>query len=367
MFFIAVAVLAVIPEWQVSVDYYMPLSSKSTVIDASGNIYTLNAHEPFVTQYSKEGKRLNNFVKKGEGPDSAMSPKSLYYIGDHLIIKDSKYFKKFSTDGVSVHAERLKSQKGFFVTEYLSLPVVNGWACILNPFYLKKDTPLLFIDNDAPPLTLMTLTELQSFGFDADAYSPCRPSYGMKIDRSGRFVYVKDDDEYKFWVFDMTTKKAVGTVHRALKPLFNPEWGESMFQNHIEESKEDLRIMGIDPNAAHHTERDFPTHCPGVRSWLIDPHGNLIVMAYSENPAVDKPVHGYNTKGEPIELKYSWEAYERILGFHGEFAYVATFDNDEEQAGIAKVKKQDVNAFVAKHPVIFKMTARHFFGGKYAK
>ena len=150
-------------------------------------------------------------------------------------------------------------------------------------------------------------------------------------------------------VFDFESKTITNRIAISDKKIpFNQEWGQTQMDTQLEFIKKNPQMANVEfkPN--------FPEFYPLVRSLALDPDGNLIVLYWRANPDDDSTYETYNVKGEKLANSYEWRDLSRYVGSHGEWAFITTFDEEEEQAGVARVKIKDIKDFLAANPINFE-------------
>ena len=67
--------------------------------DASGNIYICDQRMNSVLIFNSEGKFINKFGRKGEGPGEFSSPQHLFVTKDYIVVNDVKRIQFFNKNG----------------------------------------------------------------------------------------------------------------------------------------------------------------------------------------------------------------------------------------------------------------------------
>ncbi|MCB1049095.1 MAG: hypothetical protein H6510_08645 [Acidobacteria bacterium] len=148
----------------------------------------------------------------------------------------------------------------------------------------------------------------------------------------------------KVSVIDMTTKQVIQTLTAADNPKipFNEDWGKQEIAIQNEKNKSRPFKMVNDP--------DFPEFFPPCRNLFVPGDGRVYFERWSGTPNKRGPLLVWDEQGQAVQSSLRPESLERIVVILKGMAYVLTFD--DEEAGLARVPVEQIEAFVQAHPII---------------
>ncbi len=181
------------------------------------------------------------------------------------------------------------------------------------------------------------------------SYSPINTQPHLIAAKDGTRVFLTDSLRFKIYVYD-NKGDLVHTIDRKEKRIpFDREWAEVW----LREVKAGLKVK------VTRWEKVYPEYFPAIREIIIDPNGNLAIDRWRGKPDKNHYPITLNMEGEELKPAYSWEALSRLLGTHGKYGYVSTWDATAEEAGFAKVLFENLDEFVKKYPVVYEGSVRY--------
>ena len=339
--------------WHITdTDIYQPLSRASVVLGHDGRIYMLDAKEKRIHIYSAEGKRLKSFGKNGKGPGEMTYPSQLFISKDALFLQDfgNQAVIRFDLDGNFVSQSKTASNSQI-------IRVANGWVYGNWHYFMGNHDPgvLYWADDDFKEE--IELVNMRPEGFkppnsgnisiDMSKAMPLNPAEDgphLVVDSRGERVYLMHAGaKFKISVVDVRAKKVVDTIGKDWKRLpFNKEWGErSIAEKNKPKPNQQfpIKFKGI-----------FPDYFPHAKD-MVCFGDQLYLQQWTHDPDNKHQVKVLNHKGAEQEDAFPANVFSRIGGVFGDKVLVFTFNEEEDQAGVALCPKSELVSFLKANPL----------------
>jgi len=191
-------------------DWYFDKYKKSNI----GDIFLLNSKEVRIHRFNKEGKYINSFLRKGEGPGEFQSYPNIQTKGDSLYVMDFQKIAEFSFDGKLLREIKLKNPLS-------SITIVNDHLFTSTSLEFPGDNTgktlrvckLFDMKNVDPVKTLFRTTATGMFYIKVNkrpmAVTPdpgIIPNLIYAFDPIQKKVYAADNYNYKISVLDLQGK-----------------------------------------------------------------------------------------------------------------------------------------------------------------
>ena len=315
----------------------------------SGDLFILSFDEAKVTVLNANGAVSRTFGQKGDGPGEMTFPTSIRLHDDVLYIQDvlTTSLSIFTVQGDFIKRQVLpgrdlpvvKSNGGWFYGNWHTFKTENGIVFRAEEAFENPQQVRLFKD----PGYAGGATTWVVGGKARSWCSPLTNWPMLRTSPDGALVYVTNPNAPSIDVFDAQGKR-VRTITLNDKPIpFDEEWAK-------EEMAENLEILKKqEPNAELVIPR--PKYFPFIRDLVVMPDGKLVVDRWRGRPKNNHHPITLDSKGNTIKDGYDWDVAVRLIGFHGEHAYVRIYDADEEMGGVARVSKSDLAAYIKANPM----------------
>jgi len=335
---------------------FMPLQRHEVQIRANGELYVRSFSDRRIQRYDARGKKIGQFGAKGKGPGEFTFPVRSFFLDDRMWVLDmlDGSLSEFNEGGDFVRKLRLDSRNETI------LKVSGGWV-FGNWGIHRYQNPakLLLVDNSFENVKLVraisepgnrrTWRIWRTKMGDAGSYSPINTQPQLFAAADGSRVFLTDAHLFKIYVYD-NKGGLVHTIERNEKRIpFDREWAEADLKG----IKAELKVN------VTRWEKLYPEYFPAIREIIIDPNGNLAIDRWRGRPDDNHYPITLNMKGEEVKAAYSWETLTRLLGTHGNYGYLSSWDATAEEAGFAKVLLENLNEFVKKYPVVYEGSLRY--------
>lgn len=197
-------------------DAYLFGRINSFDVDRSGNLFVLDRQAFEVREFSRDGKHMRTFGRKGGGPGEFEQPQNLHVLADQrVLVRDQNRFNIFSPTGTFItgwmYATGFSTDASFYVTadQRIISPSFFDGRLLLQ----KVDgTP---IDTIRPPqrITPAPTLDIRSGGGRASYGIPYMPSTSWTVSVDGKFVSARTDR------YEIDVPRANGTVMRIVRDV----------------------------------------------------------------------------------------------------------------------------------------------------
>jgi len=317
---------------------YRPLGFDNTAMDDSGKAYILDVDRQRVLVIGTDGSSLPGFGGRGQGPGEMNASSNLYITEDLLYVRDRNRVHIFTLDGafVSVYQGKHYNEKVFRMT--------GGWlarAFPKNPVEDKRVT-MTWRPDDGPEIVLGTWYSNWAQHFEKDGvfrYDPVRQVTLVVITRDRSRAFIRPSDKEELHLFDAVMGKIIRIIALPQTRIpFDPEYGHRKLENYRK------RISGRGRDAV----ADFPEFFPSVTGITWTGGDELLVFQATHEGPVAKIRNSwyYDHGGNPISSLYRPEWNKFIVDIRGQWAYVTSFDPENEVAGFGKKPVAELPAFL---------------------
>jgi hypothetical protein len=345
--------------WQYAeTDIFQPIRSVDVAVHPDGSIYIRNFQDAEVHHVSKEGKLIKKIGGKGKGPGEFTYPRFIRFAEGKLYVYDllNAQISVFEEDGTFI--ERIETpDRGIALAKGNGGWLYGTWSTFSGPPGDPNATAdLVWVDekfgNNKTVIEAMPKGQGQgsmmfSDGTNTNAiYSPITAQAQMVSTDS--HAYISHPTEAKIYVFDFEAQKLLDPIVFDYKPIpFDTDWANEQFLASREGSRPGEPPLGD-------WKKMYPDTFPAIRDLMVDPDGNLVIDRWRGRPDDNHYLLTLTPKGEVLPNKYEYDFLERYLGQSQDgFVYISIFNEDEEMAGVARVKKADAQKFAAENPINF--------------
>ena len=334
-------------------EIYQPLDVSEVVIGPEGKtVYILDFREARILMF-KEGVEEPTIIGgKGRGPGEFTYPNIFMRHDNQLYVLDilDGQISTFDLDGTFLN--RVKAPERDPQLARAGDSWVHGnWAgfqmdpdgnakLLLSDHHFKKTTTI--IDNLKRGSGSGGMV-MESDGNVKAQFSPIDTYPKMLFDQES--IFLTHPIEAKIYHFDIATKKLMTALTFEHKPIpFDTEWGDEKLADRLERRPKQRNYKW---------DKIYPEFFPAIRNILFDPDGNLVVDRWRGRPDDHHYEITLTRKGNVIDTKYPWETLTRFAGKVGNYAFVLTFDPEEEQGGVAKIPLASLEQFIKDNPIEF--------------
>ncbi len=333
--------------WAVDdLELFQKIGIDQTAADSEGVFFVAHGPDHNVLIYNADGERVGEIGRKGEGPGEFVRPSKIMLVGNDLVVADSNRIQVFNKDdGRFIKA---------FPHQFHFLKTAYGWLAASHPFQLNKDQ-ISLLSYDASfggkvevlNWTLSAHSRKIPAVMKGDAITlylnPARDRLLMATDLAGQKAFIRPPGSNMVHMIDCQSRKIEKMIKIPTAQLpFSEAWGERVVEKTRDRVSSGPRKVTVKPH--------FPEHFPAARLMMRGPGGFIYLTLWSANPDKQEPVYAYNSQGEQTRPAFGPTELRRIIGLHGDLAMVITWD-EEKGAGIVKMPKTDVSAFVKSHPI----------------
>jgi hypothetical protein len=236
--------------------------------------------------------------------------------------------------------------------------VENGWVYGDWGSIGRPETPT-FYWADMEFKQKETLVSLQDGGFSKGSmvwsdgsktiaeFSPIDNRPIIAISPDGKRIYFSSIETFKITVFDAATRKVIRTISREEPRIpFDEDWAEERYQDSISDDRE-----------KHDYKKNYPEYFPPMREMEVAYDGTLIIDRWRGRPDKNHYPIALSPEGEEVQLKHKYATYLRLAGVWKDKAYIFIFNEDDEEAGVARCALKDADAFVEANPIVFEGSA----------
>jgi len=342
-------------------DIFTPIRADSVTVSDQGETFLLDTKECQILKINAQGELVKRFGKKGKGPGEFQFPGNIRAFKDRIFLLDmmSQSLLCFDTDGNFVTSWKTTGFRQDMAK------IEGGWVFGKwgNSFDAGESGTLSWVNDDLGETRILhdfnkgKTSEEEAGGFNLeikDGYAtipfnpaPDRPRLvGLPDGQS--FVLFYPGSQLKADLYDAATGKITKQIAESSKAIsFNKGWGEELvtkLNKRAEESKQSSGFKTkMNPN--------FPEFFPYVREAWGHADGKVYVIPWTANPQIPAAVRTLDPAGNLAESDLSSEVVNRLLYLTDTHGWIATFDTEEDMAGIAKVARANLAEFVKANPV----------------
>jgi len=338
--------------WQIGeTEIYQNLSPSQVAITADERVFLLDSQEHRVLVFDK-AEPVTRFGKKGQGPGEMMFPQRLYLDGDRLYIND--FMKKalliFDLEGNYLDQLDVKDVTGNMVR------VENGWVSGTWSYFGKNIDPGQLLLADEQFENQKVILDMRPPGFTPQEntfsieigkplpMNPAQESNVLAVSEDGTRIFLaRPGPKATIHVFDHEGR-ALRVIQKDWPRLpFDEAWG----QHRIDE----MNNRPQRGNFKLEWEGDFPESFPHIRN-MVSFGDQLFVQRWRAWPKEKPLVSVLDFSGADVATDLPGTAMSRLVSLRDGHAYVLTMDPEEESAGLAKVARDALAAFLDANPII---------------
>lgn len=340
--------------WRIEAsEMYQPLDSAEVILAESGSVYVLNFKEAHIKLYGPDGEEKKQIGRKGRGPDEFTYPTEFFLTDGKLYVVEvmESVVKVFDAEGDYKETIPLPSRG------IRPFKVKGGWVYGNWDNFAGQEEPAVFFSDlkFQNVKTLMSIKEeiyskgvfvmSDGKGNSKGAYSPIDKKPFIVVEPNGDTFYVSHPENFEIYVYDGGTGERLRTISRDdAKIPFDKDWADERFQQ--------MKMDEANPGVSF--QKNYPEFFPAIREIKWTPDGALAVNRWRGNPDDHAHMIVLDRQGEEVEAKLSWEALSRCVGNHGGYYYFTTYDNENDQAGLARCKPDEVSAFLETNPIEYE-------------
>ncbi|MDJ0836751.1 MAG: hypothetical protein QNK37_09550 [Acidobacteriota bacterium] len=327
-------------------EIYEPLRRYEIAMAPDGSLYLLHFRNKKVLHYSPDGKLLNSFGKKGNGPGEFQFPFYLSLLDGKVYVND-----------VSQRAHHIFDLKGNLIGMYKTpefglntQKVKDGWIAAqltaMNPQipiatfrFNEKLEGKQEIDSWPRPKGANSTIQMRPSGGGKPImmFNPVRDRPLFKRDRDGRYLYLYYPKGFHIKVLDGNTGKVVNTITRDLQPIpFDEEYGKQQLADFKEKNR------GIAMQAT--LEGNYPDYFPVIRDIFISPDNHLGIRRWSAKDIENGPILVIDKDGKDVQTAYPKHLARRIMYLHQGHGWLNVFDPEDEEAILMRVPMDKLEA-----------------------
>ncbi|MEN8153319.1 MAG: hypothetical protein ABFR75_04795 [Acidobacteriota bacterium] len=189
-----------------------------------GSIYFRDSSQ--MLRFDQEGKLLNNYYKKGQGPGESVSVRGYFLKGDNLIIfsgspkkimefhKNGKYLKEFRLFQKFLFGKLILYNKEGYYFVNSEIPVIknNGWNNVKSNFDLIKITgPLKMTKTKtfAGKMLVMKYGNGRSYNRNI--------KFVWRIHKGGKYLALSHTEKYSVKIYDIKKNLVIRKFNRKYK------------------------------------------------------------------------------------------------------------------------------------------------------
>ncbi len=311
-------------------DLYKPLSPEQVAITANGHCFVLDIFEQRVLHFNPQGQKIGTFGKKGQGPGEFNRVNRLF------IMKDKLYVHQWGTAHVFDLAGKFIKSVTTGKTGESPRKVANGWLVEVWQFSLpgQKETfdKLVWRDEKFENerfISSWTSEWPRQFSKQGELkYLPSREHAFIICSDDGKRVFVRPLGASSVDIFDVISGKTISSNFlEDTTVAFYEEFGDAgLDEFRLRFEKGGLPIV-----------KDYPDYFSAVTyaSWNAEGLAGFYQETSRHGP-YRKTWH-FDRDGkvaEPLYGPFSRACF--VAALRGEWAYICTFDAENEQVGLAR-------------------------------
>ncbi len=331
---------------------FQPLSAEEVRVSLHG-IYILNFKDAVIHRVGLDGNLLGHIGSKGKGPGEFTFPTDIFVDETGLYVLDvlTSSISQFKHDGVFVKRVNLPNRN------VVVKRVKDGWLYGTWRDEQNIETAGLYLANDEfesirkiVQVTDVGVSSGMQIEMDNDGakamFGPISTTPILVVSQDGQTAYLSEGQNLTIHVVDVIAGKVTHTITRPERPVpFDVDWADERFES-IQERlpKRDRNIKFV---------KAYPDFFPVVRELMLTPENELVVNRWAGKPDDHDHAIAMDRKGNNAQIKWAWSQLERVAGVQDGFAYVTTFDADNDEAGVVKVKQSEAIKFIDRNAIVF--------------
>jgi len=195
---------------------------------SDGSIYVREFSQ--MLRFDQNGKLLNNYYRKGQGPGELVSMRSYFIKEDYLIIyngtpkkivwfhKNGKQLKEFRLYQKFFSGKLILYDKGvyYFITK--GIPIINGnvWKVVDVNYNLVK---ISGSENMSKIMTIPVKESIINYGSSRGSVPAAKFVY--RISNDGRYLIYSNTEEYSIKIYDIKKNRLIREFRREYKRFKN--------------------------------------------------------------------------------------------------------------------------------------------------
>lgn len=315
---------------------YQPIHAQQLAVAPDGRVYILTKDPPYILHFNSEGQLVQSFAERGSGPGALDKPRYLWFYQDRLFAVDFKNIQSFSLEGE--HLDMQKIPQGLFIKGRVS----TGWIGQRMDLTDVQTTTHGIWDESltSPIMTIHTNAKPIPRGGKIEAF---QPRTLVTHSNDGRFIFLNPQGTTEIRIIHVESQATREVV--TLEPRKIP-----ITQDMIEKFEERLKssrarsMGGLDRKI----KLTYPEFLPDFIFLKTLATGEVVLTRRTNNEEKAEYLY-FNEDGQLAEAPV-WDPsiLSRMLRIQGNWAYLGLWDEELEEAAIAKVALQKVASFFAK-------------------
>lgn len=331
--FVLILILAA-PDFVTNTGIYHELGPKYAVVTPDEWTFVLDRFEQnlWLHQPNQEPVRV---ARKGMGPGELDRANKIFWFDGHLYVECAIKFQIFDAQGK--HLKELNRPPG---SKHM-FRMATGWIGF-HWSLTRTQSTLTHYSEDLKEKTVIKKwdephragTKRGENGLLSINPSPDTSLFAGQTGAENFYYRLQEEDQVR--VYNVVRKTHLPPIElNAKRYPFNVTWGEAQ----LDKFRGQLKGKTL--------RSDFPDFFPVVAALFFDVHGNLVYRKETGK----KPLQYFSiqTNGDAQEYSYVQESYDRIVAFQNDTYYVS-YQTDSDEFALAKVPRDEIEAFMAKHP-----------------
>lgn len=349
-------------EWMTNdLDIYASLRNDLVTVNDFGETFVVDHAECQIIKLNPDGSIALRFGKKGQGPGEFTYPGNIQAFGNHVYVDDfmSSSVIAFDREGAYVNQwkvsrtqDRQRIEDGWIFGSWENNLRQSSNFGALNKADLEfKNEQVLhdFVGKEKEEKKGPDGIQLQmKDGYAEMPFNPAPDMPRLGVTGAGKYAaLVKPGGKLDVDIYDAKTGKVIASVSQPGQGLpFNEEWAEKLIEKR-NKATEDGPSQGFKVKFTP----DFPEFFPFAKSFWAHADGRFYLHPWSKNPDQPGKIICFDEKGKMQDHDLTPEVAERLFHLNETHGWVGTFDAEEEQAGVAKVPRKDLAAFIKANPI----------------
>ena len=309
------------------------LTPFEVAVDKDGQVFLLDRESIQIRQFGPDGEEKRIFAGRGEGPGETLralkltlSQGRLYLIGaPHVLVfdREGNFLLRMETPEDAIKIDRVHG--GFLImTNPFTDPEGATYYQIADEQFLQRE-PILRVEGN-PVIRRRP------------AFAPLADHHYTAVSRDGKRIYIRPAGTFHIHVFDVVQRREIDLLTRDDPPQ---RVSSEYMADYARWRAENLADRGLPPRPLG----EFPEYFPAMAGMYTTPEDQLAVIRYSGEFNREETLF-FDRNGNPTTPGIQPSQLRHVLALEEDWAYVATFDNEREEAGIAKVPRAELDAFL---------------------
>ncbi len=336
-------------------EIYRPLSARSVVLSPRGHLYVAPHRAETIQHFDAEGNRLANIGRKGKGPGEFQMLTQIFFFKERLYALDRQFGNSrihvFDADGQFQESLKAPSLMRGLVKTF------GGWAYIdasdirhREPQKKQDKFKLVITDEtfenikevyawEEPTMKMRMPSKNNVF---VHQYNPAPDYSKLLVSKDGHKLFFYKPGKFEVHVVDVGKGKIAHTIEQDMpRTPFNKSWGEEKLEG-LKKAIEERPNRGFEVKY----QADFPDYFPAIGFMSMDVDGRLWITPGSS--LVDKDLEPLilDHEGNPATSRFSKLSQGALIGVYDNWAYLTTFDHENEEASIQRMPISEVNSFL---------------------